>query len=130
MTQSDTTPTYSALIIDDNWYNRDLFRMALEEADYQVIQAEDGHMGLAMLEKQRFDLLVLDLHMPDIDGFEVLRKIRSQKVYDSMRILVVTANAHMATDEVNDMADFTMYKPINIVEFSQFTQRLKGSFTS
>lgn len=129
MTASDEK-THISLIIDDNWYNRDIFRMALEEARYEVIQAEGGYLGLELLENNPVDLLVLDLHMPDIDGYEVLRKMRSQSRFDATRILVVTANAHMATDEVSDLADFIMYKPISIIEFSQFVLRLKKSFTA
>jgi len=129
MTASDEK-THISLIIDDNWYYRDIFRMALEEARYEVMQAEGGYLGSELLENNPVDLLVLDLHMPDIDGYEVLRKMRSQSRFDATRILVVTANADMATDEVSDLADFIMYKPISIIEFSQFVLRLKKSFTA
>lgn len=130
MTSFEPTQTeHTALIIDDNWYNRDLFNMALQNAGYLVVEAEDGHIGLSMLEAQKFALLVLDLHMPDIDGFEVLRRVRHQPLYDAMRVVVVTANAHLATEDVRDLADYVMFKPIDIMEFSRFTKRIQKTFT-
>ncbi|MBN2303782.1 MAG: response regulator [Anaerolineae bacterium] len=119
----------TALIVDDNWYNRDIFRMALENADYEITEAEDGKKGLDILEQNTFDLLVLDLQMPEIDGYGVLKALRAEDRHKSMRVLVVTANPHMATDKVDDMADHVMLKPIDVVSFAQFTKRLKKTFT-
>jgi CheY-like chemotaxis protein len=72
-------------------------------------------------------VLVLDLHMPLIDGIGVLKELRNMPMHSKMRVLVVTANAHMATGEVNDLSDYIMYKPINVMEFSEFAKRLKKS---
>ncbi len=127
MTETPYKP--SALIIDNNWYNRDIFRMALENAEYAITEAEDGQKGLAILAERTFDLLVLDLQMPGIDGHQVLRTIREQERHQRMRVVVVTANPHMATDKVDDLADHVMLKPIDVVSFAQFTQRLKKTFT-
>jgi CheY-like chemotaxis protein len=124
---SSFVPT--ALVIDDNWYNRDIFRIALENAGYRVTAAESGQNGLDLLAQQLFDLLVLDLQMPGIDGREVLNIVRSQPKHCKMRVIVVTANPHMATDKVDNLADHVMHKPIDVVSFSQFTKRLKASYT-
>jgi CheY-like chemotaxis protein len=119
---------HSALIVDDNWYNRDIFRMALESANYHITEAESGQQGLEILKEKTFNLLVLDLQMPDIDGTRVLESLRKEKLHDRMRVLVVTANPHMATDRVHDLADHVMMKPIDVVAFTRFTQRLQGAF--
>lgn len=119
---------YSALIIDDNFYNRDIFRFALENADYTVTDAESGLEGLTLLEKQKFNLLVLDLQMPGMNGLEVLKQIRQESRYQQMRVIVVTANGHLATQEVDKLTDHLMFKPIDVVGFSHFVSRLKRVF--
>jgi CheY-like chemotaxis protein len=116
---------YSALIVDDNFYNRDIFKIALEFAGYSVAAADNGEIGISMLGRQTYNLLILDLQMPVIDGREVLRSVKQMPKHKTMNIIVVTANAHMATDDVSDLADFVMYKPINVAEFTDFVRRLK-----
>ncbi len=117
---------YSALIIDDNWFNRDIFRIALESAGYSVTELDNGSAGIALLEQQTFNLLILDLQMPLVDGRTVLVKVKEHPLHKKMRVVVVTANAHMATSDVDEMADYVMYKPINVMEFSEFVRRLKN----
>jgi CheY-like chemotaxis protein len=117
---------FSALIIDDNWFNRDIFRIALESAGYDVTLLENGLEGMKILEQQTFSLLVLDLQMPLVDGRAVLNAVRAHPLHRKMRVVVVTANAHMATSEVDEKADYVMYKPINVMEFSEFVRRLKN----
>ena len=123
--QPPTTPTYSALIVDDNFFNRDIFKIALEFAGYEVFSAENGEVGLDLLSKGSYTLLILDLQMPTMDGRAVLRNLKSRDDHKQMRIVVVTANAHMATEDIIDMADYVMFKPINIAEFSDFVKRIK-----
>ncbi|NJR12396.1 response regulator, partial [bacterium] len=68
--------TSRALIIDDNFNNRDIFRIALESIGFHVTEAENGADGLKILHSHIFHLLVLDLQMPLIDGLEVLKELR------------------------------------------------------
>jgi CheY-like chemotaxis protein len=117
---------HSALIIDDNWFNRDIFRIALESAGYVVTETDSGTDGLNILRQQSFNLLILDLQMPNVDGKMVLHTVRADEMHKKMHIVVVTANAHMATSDVDAMADHVMYKPINVIEFSEFVRRIKN----
>lgn len=116
----------NALVMDDNFHNRHIFRIALEEKGYHVEEAENGAEGLKILQEKTFNLLVLDLQMPLVDGVMVLRELHTVPMHRAMRVLVVTANAHMATGEVTDLADYVMYKPINVMEFAEFAERLKS----
>lgn len=118
-------PAYAALVVDDNWYNRDLSTLALRHVGYQVAEAQDGLEALKLLEEHTYDLLVLDLSMPEVDGATVLRKVRGQAMHKKMLVIVMTANPHMTTDEIDGEADYVMYKPINITEFAEFVGRLK-----
>jgi CheY-like chemotaxis protein len=113
-----------ALIVDDNHYNRDLSALSLRHVGFQVVEAENGARALEILQEQRFDLMVLDLAMPEVDGVAVLRELRGMPKCDSMCVVIMTANPHMLTDEVNDQADFIMHKPIDVMEFARFARRL------
>jgi CheY-like chemotaxis protein len=125
MLQDGLPPTYSALVLDDNFFNRDLFRIALESVGYCVTEVEDALLGHEMLQKQTFNLVILDLQMPKMDGGTILRAIRNLPLHDKMHIVVVTAESQRATDDVDEMADFVMLKPINVMEFAAFARRLQ-----
>lgn len=64
------------LVIDDDWEFIDLLRKRLEGAGYRILAALDGETGLRMLESERPDLVILDIMMPGMDGYEVCRRIR------------------------------------------------------
>lgn len=115
---------FTALVTDDNYFNRDIFRMALEDAGFVVDEAENGKGCQAALAQKNFDLLVLDLQMPDLSGLDILRDIDEKKSKGQMSILVVTANPHMVTEDVEDKADYTMQKPVDVAAFSTFVKRL------
>ncbi len=116
---------FEALVVDDNWFNRDLSALALTHVGYHVTEAEDGLQALAILEKRTFDLLVLDLVMPEVDGATLLRQIRKHPLHRKMQVIIMTANPHMTTDEMGGEADFLMYKPINVSQFAEFAKRLQ-----
>src|SRR5579871_1824095 len=102
----------SALVVDDNYYNRDLCRLALEHAGFDITEAQSGMEALSVLKERTFNLMVLDLAMPQLNGVDVIRELRNQTRHENMLIVVMTANPHMATEEVNLEVDFVLYKPI------------------
>lgn len=114
----------TALVVDDNFYNRDLCRLALESVGYEVIEIDNGQGAIDTLKTRAYDLLVLDLAMPDVNGVDVLRKVEQKALRQSTTVVVMTANPHMATDEVQEWVDFVFIKPIDIKTFAQFAQRL------
>ncbi|WGD52855.1 response regulator [Bradyrhizobium sp. CB1650] len=67
------------LIVDDDPAVQIAIRLILERAGHRVTAATDGHMGLALFEGGRFDLLFLDIFMPGMDGLETMRHIRVQQ---------------------------------------------------
>lgn len=114
----------TALIVDDNHYNRDLSALSLRHVGFQVAEAENGIRALEMLNEAKFDLMVLDLAMPEMGGVDVLRHLRDLPKAKQMCVVIMTANPHMLTDEVSDRADFVMHKPIDVMEFARFARRL------
>jgi CheY-like chemotaxis protein len=82
------TTDQSILVVDDNPDDRKLFRRMLENAGYSVVESSSGKEALTAVEKTSFQLMTLDLSMPDMDGFDVLREVRSK--HPELKIIVVS----------------------------------------
>jgi CheY-like chemotaxis protein len=65
------------LVVDDNEMNRDMLSRRLQRQGCEVMVAEDGFSALEMLQKHPFDLVLLDIMMPKMNGYEVLEKMRA-----------------------------------------------------
>ena len=85
------------LIVEDVEMNRDLLVQLLED-DYELIEAIDGKKGLEAAVREHPDLILLDISLPEMDGWEVTRAIRSDEALKHIPIIAVTAHA-MAGDE-------------------------------
>lgn len=81
------------LIAEDNPVNRELLRELLDPGDYEVSEACDGQEALRMLEASRPDILLLDVGMPLLNGYEVVRRIRSDPRLATLPVLAITAYA-------------------------------------
>ncbi len=92
----------SVLVIEDNDFNRRLIGDILASWGQRVTLAEDGFQALRLMEQQSFDLLLLDIRMPEIDGIEVARRVRRRerkRQEASVPIIAITAEADKATRE-------------------------------
>lgn len=85
------------LIIEDNGDNLRLISYALQRAGYEVIAAEGGVRGVELAISERPEFIIMDINLPDIDGFEATRRIRKSSAKDSIPIIAVTSYA-MAGD--------------------------------
>ncbi|MFT5376446.1 MAG: two-component system cell cycle response regulator DivK [Candidatus Latescibacterota bacterium] len=85
------------LIVEDVEMNRDLLVQLLED-DYELVEAIDGKKGLEAAASERPDLILLDISLPEMDGWEVTRAIRGDEALKHIPIIAVTAHA-MAGDE-------------------------------
>ena len=81
------------LLVEDNELNRDMLRRRLVRADYEVITAEDGKQALAMIKQKSPDLVLLDMNLPTLDGWDTCRQVREQPDIADTRILALTAHA-------------------------------------
>jgi two-component system, cell cycle response regulator DivK len=108
------------LYIEDNRDNMMLVKRALEARGYRLLEAEDGLSGVTTAENQEVDLILLDINLPDIDGYEVARRLRtsSKTTLAYVPIIAVTANALKGDAEkaLDSGCDVYMSKPINIRE--------------
>ena len=82
------------LIVDDFSTMRRIIRNLLKECGYQhADEAEDGHAAMARLNAGSIDFIVSDLNMPNMDGFELLRRVRADPRFQHLPVLLVTAEA-------------------------------------
>lgn len=103
------------LIVDDDQELSQLLAQCLNKEGYQVQLAEDGETGIALAETECFQLIILDVMLPKLNGFEVLQKIRQSSF---VPILMLTAKEH-ETDKVSGLrlgADDYLTKPFSIQE--------------
>jgi CheY-like chemotaxis protein len=117
------------LIAEDNPVNRELLRELLEMRGFEIFEACDGLQALAMVEQVCPHLLVLDLGMPGLDGFGVIRKIRDDPAHASLPVLAATAYAMRGDRERVLEAGFDGYisKPISPTALNAEIDRLIAS---
>ena len=108
------------LYIEDNPDNMMLVQRALESRGYHLLKAMKGVEGVATAEREDVDLILLDINLPDIDGYEVARRLRAsnKRALTTVPIIAVTANALKGDGEkaLDAGCDVYMSKPINIRE--------------
>ena len=103
-------------MVEDNPLNLKLVREVLSFADYDVIEAQSGEEGLRAAQQTPPDLVLMDLQLPGIDGFETLHRLRQETLGADVPVVAVTAFA-MATDKEQALrAGFDGYieKPISV----------------
>ncbi len=90
------------LVVDDNETNRLIMRRMLTRYGARITEAEDGHAGLAALRETRFDLILLDYHMPGMDGLELARKIQRSPNAINGPMLLVSSSSRVEQDKIRD----------------------------
>jgi CheY-like chemotaxis protein len=108
--------TKTIVVADDNPASRELMRELLESSGYRVVEAADGNAALEKTLEVRPDLVVLDIELPTMSGFEVLDAIRQHPELSSLPVVAVTARAMEGDLERGVAAGFDAYitKPIKI----------------
>jgi two-component system, cell cycle response regulator DivK len=114
------------LIADDKPTGRELVRTVLENSGYEVIEASDGPEALRMARESSPDLIILDLHMPQIDGFGVIQELRRDGNFAATPVVALTASAMRGDRERALSLGFTGYitKPIRLVALRSEIERL------
>lgn len=108
-------PAALILVIDDDATQRLLIRRALEQIGFDIIEAEGGNSGIQQARERKPDLIILDVMMPDIDGFAVCRRVRADPTLAHTPILMVTGLEDQASTATAFEAGATHFltKPIN-----------------
>ncbi|MCL4528208.1 MAG: response regulator [Chloroflexi bacterium] len=118
------------LCIEDHPDNMMLVRRLFPVGRYNLIEARNGVQGLSIADSQHLDLILLDINLPDIDGYEIARRIRSSSNPElaKLPIIAVTANAMKGDSQkaLDAGCDVYMSKPINIVELIETVDAFVG----
>src|SRR5438067_13637353 len=119
------------LVCDDERHIVRLIQVNLERQGYQVTTAFDGKEGLEKIRAERPDLVVLDVMMPYMDGFEVLKTIRREPETESLPVIMLTAKAQDKDvyEGYHYGADMYLTKPFNPMEWVTFVKRIAAGST-
>jgi CheY-like chemotaxis protein len=114
------------LVADDKETSRELIRTVLESSGHAVTEASDGVEALQFARQLQPDLVILDLHMPRLDGFGVLAELRRDQNFAATPIMALTASAMHSDRERAIVAGFDSYvsKPIPLPMLREEVERL------
>jgi len=112
----DKTPTI--LVVDDNQQNLELLQAYLEDVDCQAVPARDGLEALEIIAKDPPDLILLDVMMPKMSGFEVCKRIKNNPKTSDIPVIMVTALNEFGDIEraIDSGTDDFLSKPVNKLE--------------
>ena len=114
----NTETTKKILVVEDNQDSRELVIKVLKSKGYLVMEAADGEAALQKLADERPDLILMDISLPKIDGFEVTRRVKEQESFKDIPIIALTAHAMKGDREKALQAGCDGYipKPISVRE--------------
>jgi diguanylate cyclase (GGDEF)-like protein len=112
-TRGDARPLL--LIVDDIGDNRNILRRRFERQGFEVMEADSGHAAIDLIERNPFDVVLLDVMMPGIDGIETLRRIRDRKSASALPVIMVTARSESVNivDALEQGANDYVTKPVD-----------------
>jgi DNA-binding response OmpR family regulator len=114
------------LLVDDDQLMHRLFQHHLERAGYQMLSAMNGQEGLDVANRQRPQLIVLDVMMPGMDGLELLRELKKSEATKSIPIIMITANSHNVTRKESEDCGAAVFltKPFSPTQLLNEVKRL------
>lgn len=78
------------VLVEDDPFLIDIYTLKIKEAGFDVKAVEDGGRALSVLEKEKPDLLLLDIVLPNYDGWEILKKVREKKEFQSLPVIILS----------------------------------------
>ena len=127
-TPQDGKKLARVLVVDDDAEIIDTVRFALESRGYEVLVARDGNQGIAIFERDKPDLVILDMMMPKRSGFLVLEKLKKELEH-AVKVIMITANEgsrHKAYAEMLGVNDY-IRKPFAMDRLLESVQKLLGT---
>ncbi len=118
-----------ALAVDDSKTMRDMVSFTLKGAGFEVIEAEDGKDALTKLGGNKVDVVITDLNMPNMNGFELIRALRANTNYKFTPILMLTTEGDDTKKNEGKSAGATgwIVKPFNPEKLVQVVQKVCGA---
>ncbi len=118
-------PKRHILIVDDHWENRSVLTTVLQPLGFTTREANNGQEALECLDQTPFDLVITDLAMPEIDGFELMRRIRASSKHQNIKVIVSSASvADFDQDSsIEAGGDSFVAKPVDLNELFTHIQK-------
>lgn len=120
------------LVVDDNRDNVDILRAFLESRGYTVAEASDGRAALAKVEEVKPALILLDVMMPGMDGWQVCRTIKNHPDHAAIKVVMVTAKGGFEDkfEGLRSGADDYVVKPVDFKDLATKVERNLGGATA
>jgi CheY-like chemotaxis protein len=118
-------PQTRILVVDDDRDNLGLIHFILEKAGYQVLEANTGTRGIELARREKPDMILLDLAMPELDGWEVARILKSDPLTRGITLVALTVRS-LSEDRrraIEAGVDGYLNKPINLATFVEDVSR-------
>ena len=117
---------YRILLVEDNEFNRDMLTKRLRRRGFQVLSAVDGRQGIETARRELPDLVLMDLSLPEMDGWEAARRLKSDIQTQSIPVVALTAHAMLGDREKALEAGCDDYatKPIDLPGLLRIMERL------
>ena len=109
-------PKYNCLVVEDSQMMRQLLVMALSRiTQLEVFEADDGLIGMKMLATRKFDIVIVDINMPIMDGLKLIKHIRSDEVHSDVPVIIVTTEGGAEDRQRATLLGVQAYitKPVN-----------------
>lgn len=121
-------PRLKILIVDDIWENRTILKNLLEPLGFEIIEAQNGQEGCEKLHSTKFDLVITDLVMPVMNGFEFLSHIRKTEMLAQTTVIVSSASVSMRDQQmaINKGGNAFLGKPVDIEALFQLLEKHLG----
>lgn len=116
----------SILAVDDSQSIRQMVELTLDDEDHEVTTAEDGAIGLEKAKAEQFDLVITDINMPNMDGYELIKQLRQQENYQLTPILCLTTESGDAQKQRGREAGATgwIIKPFSAQKLLHLVERV------
>ena len=115
------------VIIEDDKDVASFLELAVQNLGYETAVSYDGKSGLSLIQETSPDLILLDLHLPGVNGDEILRLVRADDELCSVPVIVLTGESYMLKSEIEEQANFTLVKPIDVRVLSQLISQIDHS---
>ncbi len=121
--------TRRILLVEDNEMNRDMLSRRLRRSGYEVLMAENGRVGIEFAERDQPDVILMDLRMPVMDGWEAARRLKASEATRGIPVIALTAHAMQGDREeaLDAGCDDYATKPVDFEDLIARIERALGS---
>ena len=121
----DTNRRHLILVVDDDPNSREIVQTFLESRGYDVVTAPNGESALAAVQRETPELILLDVMMPGMDGWEVARTLKDHADYAGIRVVMMTARSDFSDKQkgLQAGADDYLVKPIQLEDLANTVRR-------